>query len=135
MTVKLDNKGFTLIEAMLVVAIITILAAIAVPNFISYRGKSYCTAAEVEARTVAAAVAEYFAHVNRYNIPDISDLNFSGLNAGTTIILGTDAERSIIIKVTDFTHSCSLDYQRSKLREDENSTGWDGNYSYYNVIK
>ena len=59
--IKLNNKkGFTLIELMIVIAIIGILAAIAIPNFIAYRNKSFCSRAESDANNIAAALADYF---------------------------------------------------------------------------
>lgn len=58
---KMDQKGFTLIELMIVIAIIGILAAIAIPNFIAYRNKAYCSAAESDADGISAGLADYFA--------------------------------------------------------------------------
>ena len=54
---KMDQKGFTLIELMIVIAIIGILAAIAIPNYIAYRDKAFCSAAESDADAVSNALA------------------------------------------------------------------------------
>ena len=50
-----NQKGFTLIELMIVIAIIGILAAIAIPNFLSYRQKGYDAQALSDAKNFYTA--------------------------------------------------------------------------------
>ena len=69
-----NQKGFTLIELMIVIAIIGILAAIAIPNFISYRDKAYCSRAEQDAKSLLAALASYFSEPEHTAMPSIQDL-------------------------------------------------------------
>jgi prepilin-type N-terminal cleavage/methylation domain-containing protein len=57
---KLNNKsGFTLVEIMIVVAIIALLAAIAVPNFLRARKRSQATAILEEMRLIDGAKDQY----------------------------------------------------------------------------
>ena len=57
--IKLREKGFTLVEIMIVVAIIAILSAIAIPNFMAARSKSRANACKANLRQIESAVEQY----------------------------------------------------------------------------
>ena len=57
--IKLKEKGFTLVEIMIVVAIIAILSAIAIPNFMAARSKSRANACKANLRQIESAIEQY----------------------------------------------------------------------------
>lgn len=63
---RANDKGFTLIELMIVVAIIGILAAIAIPQFASYRQKAFNSAAQSDLKTMKTSLEGYFTDYYHY---------------------------------------------------------------------
>jgi len=61
-----SKKGFTLIELMIVVAIIGILAAIAIPNFLKFQAKSKQSEAKTNLAGIFTAETAYFGEANTY---------------------------------------------------------------------
>ncbi len=64
---KRAQRGFTLIELMIVVAIIGILAAIAIPNFIRFQARSKQSEAKSNLKALFSAQKSYFQEHDRYH--------------------------------------------------------------------
>src|SRR3979490_629091 len=64
-TPPLNQKGFTLVEIMIVVAIIALLAAIAVPGFLRARKRSQASRILNDLRIIDSAVDQYAIETNR----------------------------------------------------------------------
>ena len=76
--IKKSEKGFTLIELMIVVAIIGILAAIAIPQFSEYRIKAFNSASQADLRNLMTSQEAAFADTQEY-------VDFGQIGSDTTV--------------------------------------------------
>ena len=104
-----NKKGFTLIELMIVIAIIGILAAIAIPNFIAYRDKAYCGQGEHDAQNTLASLSSYYADPDHIGVPTIAQLvalEELSLNNSGNVSLSGNATGVMTVTVTDGSGRC-----------------------------
>jgi len=91
---SLTRRGFTLVEIMIVVAIIALLAAIAVPNFMRARKRSQATRILEDLRALDAAASQYAIDNNKstFNWPDLKNY----IKAGTPLYSEFTADGSVV---------------------------------------
>ena len=90
--VRNKKKGFTLIELLIVVVIIGILAAIAIPKFANTKEKAYIASMKADLRNLATYEESFAA--------DSAGLYFSGVASGTTGVNGFVASQNVTVTAT-----------------------------------
>lgn len=125
---QIDDNGFTLIEVLMVIAIISILTAIVIPNLLAYRQQSFCAAVEQDANNLSIALHSYFSSPTHTTLTGLTPAqvgfdSFSGFGSQRNIGTITGTLDNIIVQVTDGSGNCS-----------GNRPGWFG-HVYTKVMK
>ena len=105
------RKGFTLIELLIVVVVIGILAAIAVPKFQATKGKAYASTIKSDLKNLSSVQEDYF-YYNETYADAIGSVNFDGTE-GVTITIAEADGRGWSAKATHpaaFPLTCSVYY-------------------------
>jgi type II secretion system protein G len=118
---KQQHRAFTLIELLIVVAIIAILAAIAVPNFLEAQTRSKVARCAADMRSMRTAIESYCVDNNQYPETDV----------GRQQIGGSDYSLSVLRLTTPIGYITSL--PKSPFLEEK--MGNPGSAKYANILR
>src|SRR3979490_137923 len=124
----MNRKGFTLIELLIVVVIIGILAAIAIPKFANTKEKAYLASMKSDLRNLITAEEAYFADSVKYTSNLGTAYNTTSGVVGPTIVVTADGFTATVTHTTT-TKTCAV-YVGSTApappRKGGGARGWEG---------
>ncbi len=91
-----NRKGFTLIELLIVVVIIGILAAIAIPKFAATKDKAKLASVKTDVRNTETAEEAYFSDFSTYG-------DFTQLQAASNFTLSTGNTGTVVPNASGYT--------------------------------
>ena len=104
----MNRKGFTLIELLIVVVIIGVLAAIAIPKFSNTKAKAYIASMKSDLRNLVTAEEAYFADSLQFTSDLGTDVSVTTGNSTPAIALTGDGWTATITTVNTPSNSCAI---------------------------
>jgi prepilin-type N-terminal cleavage/methylation domain-containing protein len=111
---KENSKGFTLLELMIVIAIISVLAAIALPHFARYRHQASNASAETSAKNAFVTAQAYFNDYPGGSLSSVDSLKDLGFRDTSDVTVGVSGDLDTLLITTyhstgDKTYTVSAD--------------------------
>jgi type IV pilus assembly protein PilA len=124
--VSKEEKGFSLIELLIVVAIILIIAAIAIPNLLRSRQAAAQASAVASVRTINTAALSYNATFGNGFPPSLAAIG----NDGTTSVTCTNAELLDSVLTTGIKQGYTFVLTHGQTQINSSSSSCSAGYGY-----